>query len=98
MRTAQRRIQVPKFVIEREMPNVGKLSAGEMQKAAHGSAGVMADIGKIHWVQTYVADDKLYCVYVAPDEQAIREHARKTGLPASRISRIHGVVDASTGE
>ena len=89
---------MPKFVIEREMPNVGNLSPKEMQIAAHDSAGVMADLGKIHWVQTYVADDKLYCVYVAPDEQAIREHARKTGLPASRISRINSVVDASTGE
>jgi hypothetical protein len=89
---------MPKFVIERDMPQVGKLSSQEMQAAAHKSSGVMEDMGQIHWVQSYVTDDKIYCVYVAPDEDTIRKHAERAGLPANRISRVRSVVDATTGE
>jgi hypothetical protein len=89
---------MPKYVIERDMPGAGKLSAGELQAASQKSAAVMQDIGRIHWVQSYVADDKIYCVYVAPDEETVRDHARAAGLPASRISEIRTIVDATTGE
>jgi len=89
---------MPKFVIEREMPEAGKLSAQQLREASRKSAQVMEEMGRIHWVQSYVTDDKIYCVYVAPDEHAIREHARQSGLPANRISRIRSLADAATAD
>jgi len=89
---------MPKFVIEREMPEAGKLSAQQLREASRKSAQVMEEMGRIHWVQSYVTDDKIYCVYVAPDEDAIREHARQSGLPANRISRIRSLADAATAD
>jgi len=89
---------MPKFVIEREMPEAGKLSALQLREASRKSAQVMEEMGRIHWVQSYVTDDKIYCVYVAPDEDAIREHARQSGLPANRISRIRSLADAATAD
>jgi hypothetical protein len=89
---------MPKFVIERDMPDVGKLSPKQLQAASQTSSAVMRDMGQIHWVQSYVTDDKIYCVYVAPDEDTIRRHAQQSGLPANRISRIRSLVDAATAE
>lgn len=89
---------MPKFVIERDIPEVGKLSPQQLQSASLKSSDAMHDIGRIHWVQSYVTDDKIYCVYVAPDEEAIRTHAQQSGLPVNRISRVRSLVDAETGE
>jgi hypothetical protein len=90
---------MPKFVIEREIPGAGKLSAGELQGISQKSCGVLREMGpRIQWLQSYVTDDKIYCVYIAPDEAAIREHASKGGFPANRISRIARVIDPTTSE
>jgi hypothetical protein len=89
---------MPRFVIEREIPRAGNMSPEQLQAAARKSSGVMQDMGRIHWVHSYVTDDKIYCVYVAPDEETVRAHARESGLPANKISRVRTVVDASDGE
>ena len=80
---------MPKFVIEREIPNAGKLSTQELQGISQTSCGVLRNLGpQIQWVQSYVTDNKIYCVYIAPDEQMIRKHAEMGGFPANKISRI----------
>jgi hypothetical protein len=90
---------MPKFVIERELPGAGKLSAAELQGIAQKSCGVLRGMGpQIQWLQSYVSDDKIYCVYIAPDEAAIRRHAEEGGFPANRISRVRSVIDPTTGE
>lgn len=89
---------MPKFVIEREMPGAGSLPASQMQAASEKSSSVMQELGRIHWVQSYVTDDKIYCVYVAPDEETVLRHAQESGLPANKISRVRSIVDATTGE
>ena len=90
---------MPKFVIERELPGAGKLSAAELQGISQKSCGVLSSMGpKIQWVQSYVTDDKIYCVYIAPDEATVREHATKGGFPANRVSRISTMIDPTTAE
>ncbi len=90
---------MPKFVIEREIPGAGKLSADELQGISQKSCGVLREMGpRIQWLHSYVTDDKIYCVYIAPDEKAIREHAAKGGFPANRVSRIAQVIDPTTSE
>jgi hypothetical protein len=90
---------MPKFVIERELPGAGKLSAAELQGISQKSCGVLNSMGpKIQWVQSYVTDDKIYCVYIAPDEATVREHATKGGFPANRVSRIMTMIDPTTSE
>lgn len=90
---------MPKFVIERELPGAGKLSAAELQAISQKSCGVIKNIGpQIQWLQSYVTDDKIYCVYIAPDEKTVREHASQGGFPANRISRIRGMIDPTTSE
>ena len=90
---------MPKFVIEREIPGAGKLSPEQLQAISQKSCGVLREMGpQIQWVQSYVTDDKIYCVYVAPNEDAIREHAQQGGFPANRISRIRSVIDPTTSE
>jgi hypothetical protein len=89
---------MPKFVIEREMAGAGQLTPQQLQAASRKSAEVMQEMGRIHWVQSYVTGDKIYCVYAAPNEAAVREHARLSGLPATRISEIRSIADATTGE
>jgi hypothetical protein len=90
---------MPKFVIERDIPGAGKLSPQELQAISQKSCGVLREMGpQIQWVQSYVTDDKIYCVYVAPDEEAVRKHAQKGGFPANRISRVRGVIDPTTAE
>jgi len=90
---------MPKFVIEREIPGAGKLSAGELQGISQKSCGVLREMGpKIQWVQSYVTDDKIYCVYIAPDEKTVREHAQKGGFPANKVSQVRSVIDPTTGE
>jgi hypothetical protein len=90
---------MPKYVIERELPGAGNLSADDLQGISQKSCGVLRELGpQIQWVQSYVTDDKIYCVYVAPDEETIREHARKGGFPANRISRVVAGIDPTTAE
>lgn len=90
---------MPKFVIERDIPNAGKLSPQQLQAISQKSCGVLREMGpQIQWVQSYVTDDKIYCVYIAPDEDAVRKHAQLGGFPASRISRIRSVIDPTTAE
>jgi hypothetical protein len=90
---------MPKFVIEREIPGAGKLTPQELRSISEKSCGVLRDMGpRIQWIQSYVTDDKIYCVYLAPDEAAIREHAALGGFPANRISRVREMIDPSTAE
>ena len=90
---------MPKFLIEREIPGAGTLSAAELQGISQKSCGVLREMGSsIQWVQSYVTGDKIYCVYVAPDEAAIRRHAEQGGFPANRIARITTVIDPTTAE
>jgi hypothetical protein len=90
---------MPKFVIERELPGAGKLSPAELQGISQKSCGVIKNIGpQIQWLQSYVTDDKIYCVYIAPDEKTVREHATQGGFPANRVSRIRTMIDPTTSE
>jgi hypothetical protein len=90
---------MPKYVIERGIPDAGKLSATELQAISEKSCSVLNELGpRIQWVQSYVVNDKLYCTYIAPDEEMIREHARRGGFPADRVSEIKAVIDPTTAE
>jgi Protein of unknown function (DUF4242) len=90
---------MPKYLIEREIPDAGKLSSQELQAISQTSCGVLRELGpEIQWVQSFVTDDKVYCVYIAPNEEIIREHARKGGFPANRISAVTSVIDPTTAE
>ena len=90
---------MPKFVIERDIPGAGRLSPQELHAISQKSCGVLNAMGpQIQWVQSYVTDDRIYCVYVAPDEAAVREHARQGGFPANRVSRVRSVIDPTTAE
>jgi len=90
---------VPKFLIEREIPGAGKLSGEQLQQISQKSCGVLRSMGpQIQWVQSYVTDDKIYCVYIAPDEKAVREHAAQGGFPANRVSEIKTLIDPTTAE
>jgi len=90
---------MPKFVIEREIPGAGKLSPAELQAISQRSCSVLGELGpRIQWLQSYVTDDKIYCVYIAPDEKLIREHAERGGFPANRISEVRTVIDPTTAE
>jgi len=90
---------MPKFVIEREIPEQSRLSSARLQAISQKSCRVLREMGaQIQWVQSYVTDDKIYCIYLAPDEDAIRKHAERGGFPANRISRIRSVIDPTTAE
>ncbi len=90
---------MPKYVIEREIPGAGKLSSEELQGISQKSCGVLNQLGpKIQWVQSYVTDDKIFCVYIAPNEEMVREHASQGGFPANRISEVKSVIDPTTAE
>ena len=90
---------MPKFVVEREIPEAGSLSRQQLQEISQKSRGVLGGMGnQTQWVESYVTDDRIYCVYLAPDEDAVREHARRAGFPANRISRICSVIDPTTAE
>jgi hypothetical protein len=90
---------MPKFVIERDIPEAGSLSSEQLQAISQKSCGVLREMGaQIQWVQSYVSDDKIYCIYVAPDEDMLREHAKQGGFPANRISQIRSVIDPTTAE
>jgi len=90
---------VPKFVIERDLPGAGGLSSAELQGISQKSNQVICDLGpEIRWLESYVTDDKIYCIYVAPDEDILFEHARCGGFPANKVSRVTSVIDPSTGD
>ncbi len=90
---------MPKYVIEREIPGAGNLSKQDLQAISQKSCSVLRGLGpQIQWLETYVTQDKMYCVYIAPNEQMIREHASQGGFPANRISEIKSVIDPTTAE
>jgi hypothetical protein len=91
--------KMPKYVIEREIPGAGKMSPEQLQAASQTSCGVLQKMGpQIQWQQSYVTGDKLYCIYIAPNEDMIREHAQQGGFPANRISEIKTIIDPTTAE
>ena len=90
---------MPKYVIERELPGAGKLSVDDLRDISQKSNKVICDLGpEIRWLQSYVTDDKIYCVYVAPDPDILFEHARCGGFPANSVSKVSMVIDPSTGD
>jgi len=90
---------MPKFVIEREMPGAGQMTPNEAQSAARESLRVLGDLGpQIQWLHSYVTDNKIYCVYWAPSEQIIQEHAKRCGIPANRISAVRMLMDPASAE
>jgi hypothetical protein len=90
---------MPKYIIEREIPNAGALTEEQLQGISQKSCSVLHSMGpQIQWLQSYVTGDKVYCVYIAPDEASVREHAEKGGFPANRISEVKTVIDPTTAE
>ena len=90
---------MPKFVIEREIPEVGRLTPEQLQGISQTSCGVLSEMGpRIQWLHSYVTDDKIYCVYIAPDEATVREHAQKGGFPANKVSQVRATIDPTTSE
>jgi hypothetical protein len=90
---------MPKFVIEREIPAIGSATPEQLRATSQASCGALRTIGpQVQWMHSYVTEDKIYCVYLAPDEAAIREHARLGGFPANRISRVLSTIDPTTAE
>jgi len=90
---------MPKYVIEREIPGAGKLTAEELKAVSQKSCGVLRQMGpQIQWVESFVTDDKIYCVYVAPNAEAVREHAQRGGFPANRIAEVKQVIGPTTAE
>ena len=90
---------MPKFVIEREIPDAGKLSPQQLQGISQKSCSVLRELGpEIQWLQSYVTDNKIYCIYIAPDAEAVRKHAQMGGFPANSISQVHTVFDPTTAE
>lgn len=90
---------MPKYVIERELPEVGNFSAEQLRSASQTSCSVLNKMGaEIQWVQSFVTNDKIYCVYIAPNVELIEEHARESGFPANKISEVKAVIDPTTAE
>ena len=90
---------MPKFVIERDIPGAGKLSPQQLQEISKKSCSVLREMGpQVQWIQSYVTDEKIYCVYIAPDEDAVRKHAQQGEFPANRVSRIRAVIDPTSAE
>ncbi|MBA2771805.1 MAG: DUF4242 domain-containing protein [Sphingomonas sp.] len=90
---------MPQFVIEREMPGVGGLGVDDLKGASQTSCSVIRDLGpEIQWVHSYVTDDKIYCIYRAPNEDIIREHAQRGGFPANSVSQVRTIIDPTTAE
>jgi cell division inhibitor SulA len=90
---------LPKYVIERELPGAGKLTSDQLTAISQTSCGVLRKLGsEIQWLHSYVTDDKIYCVYIAPNEEMVREHARQGGFPANRVSQIRTTIDPTTSE
>ena len=90
---------MPKYVIERPLPGAGNLSADELRDISAKSNQVLSNLGpEVRWLQSYVTEDKIYCVYVAPSEEMIREHAKRGGFPADSVSQVHAIISPTTAE
>lgn len=90
---------MPKYVIEREVPGAGALTAEQLQAISQKSCGVLQKLGpQIQWIESYVTNDKIYCVYIAPNEGLVREHAKQGGFPANRVSEVIRIIDPTTAE
>jgi hypothetical protein len=90
---------MPKYVIEREIPGAGNLSPQDLHGISQKSCGILSEMGpQIQWVESFVTADKVYCIYIAPNEEAVREHAQKGGFPANRISEVKTMIDPTTAE
>jgi len=89
---------MPKYVIERTLPGAGDLSSDELSAVATKSNDVIADLGDLQWIQSYVTGDKLYCVYIAPDAERVREHARCGGFPCDSVEQVSTIMDPTTAE
>lgn len=90
---------MPRYVIEREVPGAGRLSSRDLKEMAVTSCDVLRNMGpEIQWIHSYVTDDKVYCVYIAPNEEMIREHARQSGFPANSVSEVSSIIDPVTAE
>ena len=90
---------MPKYIIERKIPDAGKLSAEELQGISQTSCGVLHEMGtQTQWLESFVTEDKIYCVYIAPNEEALREHAERGGFPANSIAEVKSIIDPTTSE
>ncbi len=90
---------MPKYIIERDILGAGKLTSDQLQGISQKSCGVLKKLGpQIQWIESYVTDDKIYCVYIAPDAELIRKHAKQGGFPANRVSEVKGIIDPTTAE
>jgi hypothetical protein len=90
---------MPKFIIERELPGAGTLTTDELKAVSQKSCGILRDMGpKIQWVESFVTENKIYCVYIAPDIKSVQEHAQQGGFPANRIEQIKTIIDPTTAE
>ena len=90
---------MPKYVIEREIPGAGNLTAEQLKGVSQVSCGVLSKMGsEIQWIQSYVTTDKIYCVYIAPNKEVVREHARQGGFPANSVSEVSVIIDPTTAE
>lgn len=90
---------MPKYIIEREIPGAGALTSQDLQGISQKSCGVLSAMGpSIQWIESYVTDDKVYCVYIAPDEATVRAHAEQGGFPANRVSEVKTIIDPTTAE
>jgi hypothetical protein len=90
---------MPKYVIEREMPGAGQLTSDQLRGASQTSCGVLNKLGpQIQWVESYVTDDKIYCVYISPNKELIEEHAKQGGFPANKVSEVRAMIDPTTAE
>jgi hypothetical protein len=90
---------MPKFVIEREIPGIGSVSADQIQAISQKSCSVLRNLGpEIQWVQSFVTDNKIYCIYIAPNEELVREHAMQGGFPANSVAQVRHVIDPTTSE
>lgn len=90
---------MPKYVIEREIPGAGKLSSEQLKGVSQTSCGVLSNMGpQIQWLHSYVTGDKIYCVYIAPNEELVREHAKQGGFPANSVNEVATIIDPTTAE
>jgi len=90
---------MPRYVIEREIPGAGKLSQEELHSISQKSCAVLQEMGpQVQWVNSYVTDDKIYCIYIAPDEESVRKHAEMGGFPANSVAQVRSVIDPTTAE
>jgi hypothetical protein len=90
---------MPKYVIERDLPGAGRLSPEQLQAISQKSCGVLRELGpQVQWLHSFVTDDKIYCLYIAPSEEAVREHASRGGFPANAVNQVRAVIDPTTAE